>query len=129
MPGMVAESRRRVTAERTAEAKRRAIEDGRPTFPNIPPGLQQREDGRLEPHPTEARIVSDAFELRASGAPVREVREFLREHGIERSFHGVQSMLGSRLYLGELHFGRLVNLDAHPAIVDKAIWAKVQRMR
>ncbi len=129
MLGMVAEYHRRVTAERTSEAKRRAIADGRPTFPNIPPGLHQRKDGRLEPHPTEATIVRDAFDLRASGATVREVREFLRENGIERSFHGVQAMLTSRMYLGELRFGDLVNEDAHPAIVELATWQKVQRMR
>jgi site-specific DNA recombinase len=129
MLGMVAEYHRRVTAERTSEAKRRAIADGRPTFPNIPPGLRQRKDGRLEPHPTEATIVRDAFELRANGATVREVRGFLRANGIERSFHGVQAMLTSRMYLGELRFGELVNEDAHPAIVDTATWQKVQRMR
>lgn len=129
MLGMVAEYHRRVTAERTAEAKRRAIADGRPTFANIPPGLRQRDDGRLEPHPDEATIVRDAFELRASGSPVREVREYLREHGIERSFHGVQAMLTSRMYLGELRFGELVNPDSHPAIVPVDVWQKVQRMR
>jgi site-specific DNA recombinase len=127
--GAVSEYARRVTAERTAEAKRRAIADGRPTFANIPPGLRKREDGRLEPHPTEATVVRDAFELRASGAAVREVREFLRANGIERSFHGVQAMLASRMYLGELRFGELVNPTAFPAIVDPAVWQKVQRMR
>src|SRR5262245_66131099 len=125
MLGMVAEYHRRVTAERTAEAKRRAIEDGRPPFPNIPPGYRQRADGRLEPRPTEATIVGDAFALRATGAPVREVRDFLRTKGIDRSFHGVQAMLASRIYLGELHFGALANTEAHPAIVDESTWAKV----
>jgi hypothetical protein len=118
-----------VTAERTQDARRRAIADGRPTFDRIPPGLRQRKDKRLERHPTEATVVRDAFELRASGATVREVRGFLREHGIERSYHGVQAMLGSRLYLGELRFGELVNTDSHPAIIDLATWQKVQRMR
>ena len=129
MLGAVSEYHRRVTAERTQDAKRRAIADGRPTFDRIPPGQRQREDKRLEPHPDEATVVRDAFELRASGATVREVRGFLREHGIERSYHGVQAMLGSRMYLGELRFGELVNIDSHPAIVDAATWQKVQRMR
>jgi site-specific DNA recombinase len=128
MLGMVAEYHRRVTAERTSEAKRRAIADGRPAFPNVPPGLRQRDDGRLEPHPTEARVVHDAFKLRAGGATVREVREFLRANGIERSYHGVQSLLTSRMMIGELHFGELVNPDSHRAIVDRATWAKVQKM-
>jgi DNA invertase Pin-like site-specific DNA recombinase len=129
MLGMVAEYHRRVTAERTAEAKRRALERGVPPFPNIPPGLRQRKDGRLEPNPKEAKFVRKAFELRASGATVMEVREYLRNHGIERSFHGVQTMLTSRIYLGELRFGELVNKNAHPPIVDAKTWSKVQRMR
>lgn len=128
MLGMVAEYHRRVTAERTSEAKRRAIEDGRPTFPNVPPGYRQRDDGRLEPHPTEARVVRDAFDLRARGATIREVRELLRQHGIERSYHGVQSLLTSRIVLGELRFGELVNAGSHPAIVDQATWSKVQKI-
>jgi DNA invertase Pin-like site-specific DNA recombinase len=127
--GAVSEYARRVTAERTADAKRRAVERGVPPFPNFPPGLRQREDGRLEPHPKEATVVADAFQLRADGATVAEVRRFLREHGIERSYHGTQALLRSRIVLGELRFGALVNPNAHPAIVDAAVWQKVQRMR
>jgi DNA invertase Pin-like site-specific DNA recombinase len=129
MLGAVSEYHRRVTAERTKDAKRRAVADGRPPFPNVPPGLRQRADGRLEPHPTKARVIADAFQLRAAGATVMEVRKYLRKHGIERSYHGIQAMLRSRMYLGELRFGELVNPNAHPAIVDQAVWQKVQRMR
>ena len=127
--GAVAEYARRMTAERTQEAKRRAVERGVPPFPNIPPGYRRREDGRLEPHPVEAPIVAEAFQRRASGATVMEVREFLRERGIERSFHGVQSLLGSRVVLGELRFGEIVNPDSHPAIVDARTWQAVQKSR
>lgn len=127
--GAVAEYSRRMTAERTEESKRRAVERGVPPFPNIPPGYRRREDGRLEPHPDEAVVVADAFRLRADGATVMEVREYLREHGIERTFHGVQALLGSRIVLGELRFGDMVNLDSHPAIVDARVWQLVQRMR
>jgi site-specific DNA recombinase len=129
MLGAVSEYHRRVTAERTADAKRRAVERGVPPFPNIPPGLRQRDDGRLEPHPGEATVVADAFQFRADGATVMEVRTFLREHGIERSYHGTQALLRSRIVLGELRFGELVNANAHPAIVDAGVWQKVQRMR
>jgi site-specific DNA recombinase len=127
--GAVSEYARRVTAERTADAKRRAVERGVPPFPNFPPGLRQRDDGRLEPHPQEARVVADAFQLRADGATVMEVRAFLREQGIERSYHGTQALLASRMLLGEIRFGELVNPSAHPAIVAKPLWEKVQRMR
>ena len=129
MLGAVSEYHRRVTAERTADAKRRAIAEGRLTFPNVPPGYRKRADGRLEPHPDEATVVADAFRLRADGATVIQVRDFLRENGIDRSFHGTQSLLRSRIVLGELHFGELANLDAHVPIVPVDVWQKVQRMR
>lgn len=129
MLGMVAEYHRRVTAERTEDAKRRAVARGVPPFPNVPPGYRRRDDGRLEPHPEHATVVADAFRLRAGGATVSEVRDHLRAHGIERSFHGVQALLGSRIVLGELRFGENVNTASHPAIVEPSIWQQVQRMR
>ena len=129
MLGAVAEYARRVTAERTQDAKRRAVARGVPPFPNVPPGYRRREDGSLEPHPEQAAVVADAFRLRASGATVQEVRDHLRNHGVERSFHGVQALLGSRIVLGELRFGESVNLGSHTAIVEPHVWHAVQRMR
>jgi site-specific DNA recombinase len=118
-----------MTAEQTADAKRRAVARGVPPFPNVPPGYRRREDGRLEPHPKESAAVADAFRLRAEGATVMEVREHLRRHGIERTFHGTTALLASRIVLGELRFGEIVNPESHPAIVDPATWQAVQRMR
>ena len=128
MLGAVAEYARRVTAERTQDSKRRAVERGVPPFPNVPPGYRKRDDGRLAPHRCEAVAVADGFRLRAQGATVMKVSEHLRANGIDRSFHGVQALLGSRIVLGELNFGNLMNPDAHPAIVDAATWSAVQRM-
>ena len=127
--GAVSEYARRVTAERTADAKRRAVERGVPPFPNVPPGYRRTGDGRLELHKREAKTVREAFRRRANGATVLDVRAYLRKHGIERSFHGTTSLLGSRIYLGELRFGELVNPAAHPAIVDAETWGRVQRMK
>jgi hypothetical protein len=58
MLGAVAEYARRVTAERTQDSKRRAVERGVPPFPNVPPGYQRRAEGTLEPHPREAAVVA-----------------------------------------------------------------------
>ena len=55
----------------------------------------------------EARIVVQAFERRDRGASLVEIQAFLAENGIERSISGVASMLRSRMYLGEIHFGEL----------------------
>jgi DNA invertase Pin-like site-specific DNA recombinase len=127
--GAVAEYHRRTTAERTADAKRRSIARGEPPFPNIPPGYRKREDGRLEPS-EDAPAVAEAFRRRAGGATIREVRAFLRERGVERSYHGVQALLSSRAYLGELHFGRFEpNLVAWEPIVDPETWKQCQDAR
>jgi DNA invertase Pin-like site-specific DNA recombinase len=106
MLGMVAEYHRRVTAERTADAKLRAVERGVPPFPNIPPYLPQRADGTLEPIPKRAKVVAEAVRIRADGATIREIRDYLRKHGIKMSYPGVQALLSNRMLLGELHFGK-----------------------
>ena len=129
MLGLVAEYHRRATAERTEDAKRRAVERGVPPFPNVPPGYRKREDRRLEPDPETAPVIAEAFELRAAGTTITDVRAFLREHGIERSYHGVGSLLESRIVLGELRFGGYVNEHAHAGIVPAAIFERVQRMK
>lgn len=130
MLGAVSEYHRRVTAERTEDAKRRAVARGVPPFPNVPPGYRKDADGRLEPHPAEAGVVAEAFRRRSAGSTVMEVREYLREQGIKRSYHGTQALLASRIVLGELRFGEdMVNTASHPAIVDAGIWQQVQQAR
>ena len=92
--GLVAEYHRRSTAERTADAKRRAIDAGVPPFPNVPPGYRRRKDGRLEPDKHADRGRPDAFELRADrrdrpgGAGTS-----CAGTGLSVSFHGVQAIL------------------------------------
>ncbi|CAN5218459.1 hypothetical protein BH09ACT13_BH09ACT13_16630 [soil metagenome] len=127
--GLVAEYQRRTTAERTEEAKRRAIARGVPTFDRIPPGYRQRADRTLEVDPVSAPIVQEAFRLRASGAGIKDVQGHLRRNGIARTFTGTQTMLRSRLYLGELHFGALSNPAACEPLIDPAQWSKVQTLR
>ncbi len=128
MMGMVAEYHRRVTAERTADAKRRAVARGVPPFPNVPPGYRRGSEGQLEPDPEQSPAVAEAFRLRAEGATVMQVRDHLRAHGIARSFHGTTALLCSRIVLGQLRFGETVNPDSHPAIVEPGLWQRVQRM-
>jgi hypothetical protein len=62
------------------------------------------------------------------GASLVEIQAWLAEHGIERSISGVASMLRSRMYLGEIHFGEWHNTCAHePIIKDRALFERVQR--
>ena len=85
-------------------------------------------DGVLAPDPDVAPVVVAAFTRRDRGATLREVQSYLAENGIERTIAGVQRMLSSRLYLGEVHFGELHNLHAHQPIVrDRDLFDRVQR--
>lgn len=128
MHGMVAEYQRRTAKERSGDAQRRAVERGVLPWPNVPPGYRRGDDGKLAPDPTEAKLVAEAFRMRAEGKRVKDVRAYLVAHGIARSYHGVSSLLASRVVLGEIHFGKLVNLKAHPPIVDHDTFRKVQTM-
>jgi site-specific DNA recombinase len=128
MLGAVSEYQRRTAAERSAEAQARAVARGVVPWPRIPPGYQRGQDGRLEPDPILAPVVAEAFRMRAGGATIMEVREHLRAHGVRRSQHGVGALLASRVVLGEIRFGQLENLTAHPAIVDVETWREVQRV-
>jgi hypothetical protein len=69
-----------------------------------------------------------AFKRRDRGASLVEIQAWLAKNGIERSISGVESMLRSRMYLGEIHFGELHNTRAHePIIKDRALFERVQR--
>jgi transposase-like protein len=129
MLGAVNAFQRELVAERTHEAKERAVARGVAPFPNIPFWLRRGKGERLEHDPERAPMAVEAVRLRAEGATVKEVRAFLADHGLRLSFHGVQSFLTSRLLLGELHFGGLSNLEAFPPLVDVETFNRVQRLR
>ena len=117
-----------VTGEKVQAAQERVVARG--VLPNsrISPGYVRGGDGVLVVERAKARIVVRAFERRDRGASLVEIQAWLAGHGIERSLSGVASMLRSRVYLGEIHFGELHNLRAHEAIVeDRALFERVQR--
>lgn len=127
MLGVVSEYYRRSVRERSGAAQARAVDEGRIVYEKGPPGYEVQ-DGRLVPS-SDAPLIAEAFERRAAGETVLAIRAMLAEHGIRRSFSSVQRLLANRSYLGELRFGGLVNLDAHEAIVDRATFDRVQRVR
>lgn len=123
--GAVAEYHRRSTKERSAAAQARAVDRGVAPFPLIPPGYRRGDAGVLEPSEL-APVVVEAFAMRARGETIKAVRAFLRAGGVERSYHGVQAMLRSRIYLGEISFGGLHNPAAHEPLVDVETWSACQ---
>jgi hypothetical protein len=117
-----------VTGEKVKAAHERVVARG--VLPNsrISPGYVRGEDGVLVVERAKARVVVQAFKRRDRGASLVEIQAWLAEHGIERSISGVASMLRSRMYLGEIHFGELHKLNAHePIIRDRALFERVQR--
>lgn len=128
MLGMVSEYQRRTIGERTGQAQARAVARGVCPFPHLPAGYQRGKSGVLEPD-EHAPTVALAFALRASGASITAVREHLTAHGVKVSYNGVKTLLASRVVLGEIHFGKLVNLEAHPPIVERAVWERAQRTK
>jgi DNA invertase Pin-like site-specific DNA recombinase len=117
-----------VTGEKVKAAHERVVARG--VLPNsgISPGYVRGEDGVLVVDRPKARIVVQAFKRRDRGGSLVEIQAWLAEHGIERSISGVASMLRSRMYLGEIHFGELHNTHAHePIIKDRALFERVQR--
>ena len=128
MLGAVSEYQRRSIRERSAEGQARAVARGATPWARVPLGYKRGADGTLEPDLKTVPLARRAFEMRAHGAPLGEIRAMLKGEGVERSHRGVQVMLASRVYLGEIHFGRLVNLKAHEPIVERELWRRVQRM-
>ena len=94
-----------VTGEKVAAARERVVARG--VLPNsrISPGCVRGEDGVLVVERPKARIVVQAFRRRHRGASLVEIQALLAESGVERSISGVASMLRSRMYLVEVHFG------------------------
>jgi DNA invertase Pin-like site-specific DNA recombinase len=125
--GAMAQFFREQTTEKSAAGQAAAVARGATPWARIPLGYT-RENGKLLVDEATKPIVQRVFDMRAEGVSISQIRKFLAEHGVERSHRGVQVMLASRIYLGEIHFGKLHNYEAHPAIVDKELWDRVQRM-
>jgi DNA invertase Pin-like site-specific DNA recombinase len=139
--GLVSQFHSDTTRERSAEGVQAAIDAGIPPFKGatagyVRPIIGVRRNGKPIHGPLvpadEATVeaVRRAWEMRADGATVSSCRAFLADHGIEYSYPGVIKLFGSKLPLGELHHGKFrPNLNAHPAIIDRDLWDRVQAAR
>jgi DNA invertase Pin-like site-specific DNA recombinase len=124
--GMVAEHLRRSTAERTREAQAAAVARGVAPWKNTTPGFTRNEDKVFQPN-EKAPVVAEAFHMRGEGKSVRECRDYLAKHGIKRTPAAVSRLFHDRAVLGELHFGELRNLNAHPSIVSREAFDRAGR--
>lgn len=127
--GSIAQFYRDQGREKTRVGQAAAVARGAVPWARTPLGYTRRPDGTLEPKTDEIEIVSECFRRRLAGESHMAIRGWLREQGVDRSPRGVQQLLSSRIVLGELRFGDLENLHAHEPIVDRDLFAAVQRMR
>jgi DNA invertase Pin-like site-specific DNA recombinase len=126
--GDVSEYTLETARERSWDAVELAIEQGKSPAP-VPPGYVRQNGGLVTDDGATVKVVQQAFDLRDGGASVKDVQAFLARHGIKRSQRGVRVMLSSRLYLGEVHFGKHTpNLTAHEPIIDRDVFERVQKM-
>jgi site-specific DNA recombinase len=140
----LARMERRRMSEAWEEAKTRALDRGARMGPT-PFGYERDEDGRLEPHPKWARVVTETFK-RAARNGVDAALDYLREqvpayptttqpsdeakrrkrsadHRTWNAFT-VRRLLRNRSYLGETHYGDRFERDTHPALVDRATFER-----
>jgi DNA invertase Pin-like site-specific DNA recombinase len=129
LSGSVAQYVKRTAKERSMAAVNLAIEQSKVPWSQTPPGYIRASDSTLAPDPKLRSAIVAAFELRAAGATVADVRSHLAKHGVRKSYHGTIHLLRDRLYIGEIHFKNRANLDAHPAIVDRELFERVQRVK
>ena len=128
MLGSVFQSFAEITGEKVTAAQARAVARGVYPHPRIPVGYVRGENGVLVVEPAAAKVVVQAFKRRDLGASLVEIQALLAENGIERALSGVASILRSRMYLGEIHFGELHNTQAHEAIIkDRGLFERVAR--
>jgi len=127
--GAVAQFYREQGAENSRAGQAAAVARGAVPWARVPLGYRRRDNGTLEPNRDEVPLVRECFRLRLTGASLMEIRGVLRDHGVVRSARGVQQLMASRVVLGEIHFGKLENLQAHEPIIDRDVFGQVQRMK
>lgn len=117
--------------ENWAVARARAI--GRGVHPaGAPFGYRRGGDGRLVPEEPAASIVSEVFRRRAEGETLGALLDFLNSGGLRTRKGGafvetsLRGILANRTYLGEVRWAGHSNPDAHPPLVDRAIWQLAQ---
>ena len=120
-----------------AAARRQALERGVHVGPT-PIGYRRRGDGRLEEDPLAAPFIAAAFRRRAEGESWGAIARFLEENNVlplERkgrksvawSRSGVKSLIGNRVYRGELRDGdELVCKNAHQPLLSEGEWKLAQ---
>lgn len=101
-----------------ARSVARGVRGGTPPF-----GYTRGDDGVFVPDEN-AEAARALFERKADGVTIRQLAA---DYGMTTST--VRRILSSRTYLGEIHDGEHVNLDAHQPLIGRATWERAQGKR
>jgi Recombinase len=99
-----------------------------------PFGYRRNADKRLVIHSPEAKWVMWIFEQRVDGRGWASMSRELTERGVRQStdrkltHHMLRRMVTHRVYLGIAHHGKHIHPDAHPAIIDAALFEAANRV-
>ncbi len=101
-------------------AKEQAVARGIWPISKVPRGYVKGDDRHLAPGP-DRRLPPSLFERRASGLSFPKI-------GLEFDMapSSVARLLENRVYLGEIHYGEWVNLEAHPPLVTRDLFEAAQ---
>lgn len=90
---------------------------------------------RLVPVPEEVPIVEGAFDRRAEGKSWRAIAQWMNDQGARTrgadglwTVNPVRRLIQSRVYLGEITSGEIVNMSAHKAIITEEKWLAANAM-
>jgi len=118
-------------------ANEKALAKGIHVSGRVPAGYERDENRVLVPT-VHAAAIREAFELRADGSTYEQVARHLTDAGVPKSretdgptwtSYAVAALLQNRVYLGEARAGGNVKADAHEALVDAGLFARVQARR
>ena len=98
----------------------------------LPIGYQIDSDQYFQLDPLTSPFVLEAFKRYAEGATMKEIRDWLNDHGVKNSrgqeltYNSVQHLLKNRRYIGEYTYRDIVVPGGIPAIVPLDLFDRVQ---
>jgi DNA invertase Pin-like site-specific DNA recombinase len=117
-------------------ARKSAVARGIHVSGKVPTGYRRDENRVLEPDPQVAPVIRELFRRRGAGVSWTQLARFLEEKGIVTPWDNehwtvatVASVVRNRVYLGEARSGKIVNPDAHKAIVTLDEWQAANKAR
>lgn len=141
--GSMAQWERENLAERVKMGMERRALEGKRNGAIAPFGYELGEDGKLVPHPTEAPIVREIFEMYQSSGYLK-ITEWLNKQGIktkrggEFGIYNLQYILTNPAYVGDLRWGHrnkgkvtgegLIFKGTHEPLVSKELFEQTQEL-